>query len=225
MQRLAIALVLVTLIASSASAAVPNWYAVVLRTCEEGVSQLELRMSADEDVPVELPVSVTVTRKTVLPGFEDPVLLTAEPVPMVDYGGYETVVLTEPQFSDDRIGIYEIRTQWANGEEHLEGEYEHSCSAHPYLMRGRLITNNEFEPCEGIGLLECPTVSIADLEFLQYVGTGQMVDIYGWPIWLAGVDQCGISITNVEPLPEGEGCEGVVATQPMSWGAVKGLYR
>lgn len=217
-------ILIVILCLSTTAAAYPPWSIGLGRVCEEGVSQLRLYLGSIEDPGIELPVSATVVRTTLIPGFDEPVLVTTEAVPMVEPGGWETVILDEPQYDDDVLGYYEVYSQWADGSERLEDTLRHSCDE-PYLIRGRLLDDSTVEPCTGIGLLECTSVDIADLEFLQYVGTGQYVDIYGYPIWVESVSNCGVAITNVIPVPEGEGCEGVVATEARSWSAVKSLYR
>ncbi len=224
MHRIAIVSLLVLLMASSALAA-PTWGVSFSRICEDAVTQLRVIVwNEDPDHP-NLPEEFTIIRTTTAPGLADPLVLTTDPIPLPPYGEQTVVLLPDPGVPAEAIGYYECWATFGDGSEVLTDEGALSCVTDPYLMRALLITDDVAEPCEGIGLLECTSVLLSDLDMLDYVGTGELVDIYGWPVWLNDVNSCGINVTRIEPLDDGATCKGVVALQPKSWSSVKSFYR
>lgn len=224
MPRVAVVFLILTLLASGALAA-QTFGVFYERICEDIATQLRVTVwNQDLDNP-NLPEEFTVIRRTTAPGLAEPLLLTETPIPLPGYMEEVTVVVPDPGLSAGAIGYYEAWAHYADGDEVLMSEGGLSCVANPYLMRARLVTDDLADPCENIGLLECTSVLLADLDLLQYVGTGELLDIYGWPVWLDGPSACGISVTVIEPLGEGATCTDVVAVEPRSWSAVKSLYR
>ncbi len=225
MMRIATASTLLLLLLVSGALAAPTWGINFHRVCDELVTQLQVTVwNNDFDNPT-LPTEFTVIRTTTAPGLADPLLLTETPIPMPDFGEETTVLLDDPDLPANAIGYYQCWAHSPGGDDVLVSESSASCVDEPYLMRARLLTDDTAEACEGIGLLECTQVQLSDPSMLEFVGTGELVDIYGWPVWLHSVDSCGISVLRIEPLGEGATCEGVVAVQAASWSAVKSLYR
>lgn len=224
MKHLLITALIVLAIASQATAA-PTIGISVGRVCDEAFNQVAVRIFnwEPDDNPYR-PTEFTVIRRTTAPGLDDSIELTSTPIPLPPYGEESVVYLPEPYLAEDAIGYYEGWAHYEDGYEYLMFDGADSCVEDPYLLRGYLMSEYEVLPCEGIGLLECSTVSFGDLDFLQYVGSGEMLDIYGWPVALGGVSNCGIAITHIEPLGEGATCEETVASQDLSWSTVKALF-
>ena len=220
-------LIVVSLLVFAFAAQAPAWpqYGIsVSRVCEEALNQVRIRVfNYGFDNPM-LPDEFTVIRRTTAPGLDEPWLVTETPIPLPEYGEIVTIMIPEPDLPADAIGYYEGWAHWDDGDEQLMFDEEDSCVDHPYLLRGRLLTEYEVQPCEGIGLMECTIVSIVNVEFLQYVGTGEMLDIYGWPAWITDAQNCGIAISHIEPLGMGATCSDPVGTQARSWSAVKALF-
>lgn len=225
MLRIATASTVLLLLLAANALAFPTWGVDFARVCSEMLTQLEVTVwNNDFDNPT-LPTGFTIIRTTTAPGLADPLQLTATPIPMPADGEQTTVLLDDPDLPANAIGYYQVWAHAPDGDEVLFSEAASSCVDEPYLMRALLVTAEETDPCEDIGLLECGQVQLSDPSMLEFVGTGELVDIYGWPVWLHGVASCGISVLRIEPLGAGATCEGVVAVQSESWSSVKSLYR
>ncbi len=134
-------------------------------------------------------------------------------------------VLADPGIGPEDVGYYEVTVRWPDGSVYnIETAYL-SCTAEPFVMRGYLLTNDSFLPCVGMGLLECDTVILQYGDINQYVGTGELLDIYGWPQDFNGRTDCGVLVVRVEPLGIGTACEGPVPVTATTWSAVKAYYR
>jgi len=224
MNRIAIVCLIVMLTATSAMAAWPIVFVSMERICEGGANQLAVTVQNWADPDPGPDMGFTVTRRTTAPGLADPLLLTPELMPLPPYGETVTHLLPDPGLPAAGIGYYEGFFH-DGGFDYLDLEAESSCVEHPYLMRGYLVNEDVVNPCNDIGLLECTDVLINDVDLLQYVGSNEMLDFYGWPIWLDGVGDCAVTITHIVPLGDDATCQDPVVTESHSWSAVKSIFR
>jgi hypothetical protein len=132
---------------------------------------------------------------------------------------------SDPQIGVEDIGYFEADLAWPDGTIYDTFTTQVSCTAQPYLMRGWLMTNDVFQPCTGLGLLECESVNLLYWELEQYVGSYELLEIYGWTQYLDAVDDCLVTVVAIESLGEGVACQDVVALTPMTWDSLKSCYR
>lgn len=175
------------------------------------------------DPEIEL-YTVTVRRVTTAPDMLPEALLTPEPVWLTP-GDYTHLVLPDPGVGPGDIGYYEIEIRYFDGLLYDSFYTWRSCTEDPFLMRGYLVESTMFVPCTGQEMLECGIVSLFYGDMNQYVGTNELLEIYGWVITLNGRDQCSVSVTRIEPLGAGVGCDDIVPAASMSWGTLKARYR
>jgi hypothetical protein len=169
-------------------------------------------------------VMLTVRRVQDAPGLQgEQLLLDAVELPSAE--NPTQFLLPDPELGVQDIGYYEAVVTWADGSPYGSWSTQIACTEEPYLMRGWLLDDSTFQPCTGLGLLECDTVTLMYADMLQYVGTWELLEIYGWTEYLADRDDCWVTVTAIESLGVGTMCEEVVATAPVAWGAVKARYR
>ena len=135
------------------------------------------------------------------------------------------LVLPDPVIGPGDLGYFEATIFWTDGTEYGTFSDVLSCSEDPFLMRGWLNTDSEFEPCTGMELLECDTVTLHYVDLLQYVGTGELLEIYGWPEYLDERDDCWVRVESIVSLGIGTSCEDPVGLEPTSWSSLKARYR
>jgi hypothetical protein len=152
------------------------------------------------------------------------VLLTPEFVAPPANWGYLEQQISDPGLTTNQLGQYVLYYHDEHGNRQEVDRVWHTCGE-PIVARGRLLTTYAFEPCAGVCLLECTSVDIAFVDDLQYVGTGEIVELRGWPAVYNGPDDCSVAIADVVPLGAGATCADSSPAQAASWGAVKSLYR
>jgi hypothetical protein len=153
-----------------------------------------------------------------------PVSLTPEFIAPPSNWGYVVHRISDPGLTIQKLGQYVLYYHDENGARREVDRAWHTCGD-PIIARGRLLTTYAFAPCTEVCLLECTSVDIAYVDDLQYVGTGEIVELRGWPVIYAAPDDCSITIADVVPLGAGATCADSSPTQAVSWGTVKSLYR
>jgi hypothetical protein len=164
-------------------------------------------------------------RRTVVPGLDPVVDLGDGWLPMPPPGESWQTVWTDADIDAHALGFFEVWGSWVEGGEVLLDAEELSLAEHPYVLRGRLIGDNRVDPCTGTGLLECQNVTLANSDWWNQYGNGPLLDIYGWPVQYADLDDCTIHVTWIGPLPEDGDCDDPMATTGMPWSTVRALYR
>lgn len=157
-----------------------------------------------------------------------PDMLGAEPLiesALVPENQQFSLVLTDPGVGPGDLGYFEATIYWLDGTEYGTFTDVLSCSEDPFLMRGWLNTDSQFEPCTGLELLECDTVTLHYVDLLQYVGTGELLEIYGWPEYLDERDDCWVQVESIVSLGIGTSCEDPVGLESTTWSSLKARYR
>jgi len=151
-------------------------------------------------------------------------LLTPEPVDL-PLGEVTTLTFTEPGIDAGGTGLYSVDIYWYDGS--LYGQYPAaaSCAGEPLLMRGFLVDDATFVPCAGQGLSECTQISLFYGSLNQYIGGGRLLEVFGWFDAFDDLQNCAVTITEINSLGFGGNCDDVVPATPLSWGGLKARYR
>ncbi len=168
-------------------------------------------------------MAMDVRRVESAPDMAGEVLLAADVA--IPHGATQEFVLADPGLGAGEIGFYEVVMKYPGGSVYDTETVQRSCSAEPYLMRGYLVDTYLFAPCSGVGLLECDTVSLFYGDMNVHVGTGEMLDVYGWVETLNARDNCSVQVMRIEPLGAEARCEDAVGVTTATWSAVKAYYR
>jgi hypothetical protein len=214
-------LILLLTAATAGAQGVPGPMEINVSTACEG-DAFVLRVSVlniDPDVG-----SMSVTRVTTAPDMLPELLLTADPVAL-PWNEITEVSLPDPGVGPGDLGIYEIELFWNDGSSYYVYQATRSCVDEPFLMRGYLLDTTEFLPCTDQGLLECDIVSLLYGDMNAYVGSNELLEIYGWPISLDARDNCAVTVYSIASLGTQTGCDDVVPAATVSWGAAKARYR
>jgi len=169
-------------------------------------------------------MTMDVRRAEIAPDMAGPLVLATGLIIPPAAQGLE-FVFPDPGLGPEDVGIYEATVKWPDGSLYDVFSAQLSCTEEPYVMRGYLVTNDVFEPCTGLGLLECDAVTLQYGDMNTYVGTGELLEIYGWPQTLDSRQDCSVRVVRIDPLGIGVACEDVVPVMEASWSAVKAFYR
>jgi hypothetical protein len=133
------------------------------------------------------------------------------------------LVVPDPAIPPGGIGLYEVvlTTEWGETLPPFSGHA--SCVDAP-LMLGHLRSDYEFEACETGSLYACPFVELNYGELYQYAGSFQVLEIRGHIQQFETRDDCWVLVTDIVPL-ERTDCEPPTPATPLTWGALKSLYR
>lgn len=209
-------------LAPAAALALP-FGAEITRIDGPGPLRFEVEVYAAADA-LDPPDQWLLRRRNTAPKLDGPLLMadwTVFPAP----GDHQTQSFTDGDVAGLGVGIYEVRALWDDGRELAIEAASLSLVEHPYLMRGTLVSEIEVEACAGIDLLECSEVELTNLDWWQDIGPGVLLDIYGWPVRLEGQTNCKVLVTWVEVMPPDANCDSPMATDRVSWSAVRALYR
>jgi hypothetical protein len=120
-------------------------------------------------------------------------------------------------------GLYEVVLTAYYGDV-LPAYYDHlSCTEVP-VMVGHMWTDGDFEPCDMGSLYMCDQVDLAFAEDTQYIGSWQVLEIYGFPQAYNDRDDCRIQVMDIVPLAQTD-CDIPIAVNTATWGALKSTYR
>ena len=169
-------------------------------------------------------MTMDVRRTETAPDMAGPLVLATGLVIPPGQQGLE-FVFPDPGIGPGDVGMYEVEVKWPGGSLYDVFSDQFSCAAEPYLMRGYLLTNDIFQPCTGLGLLECDAVTLLYGDMNIHVGTGELLEIYGWPQVLDSRQDCSVLVVRIDSLGVGTACEDVVPSLKRSWSTVKALYR
>lgn len=152
-------------------------------------------------------------------------LITPEPLAIPDdpWGWVEYTLLDDPP-EQGKYFLYQVfAIDEYEGLVPVGGDFDLSYAACgvAVLTRGYLTSTMSISPCPDDCWPLCPFLYTLDPAFHQYVGTGQIVDIYGI-IGFGMIPPCIIHVDSVAIF--GETC-GPIPAQRVSWGAAKSLYR
>lgn len=140
----------------------------------------------------------------------------------VDQGVTELLV-PDPGILPGGAGLYEVVLTTFYGDV-LPAYYDHlSCTEVP-VMVGHMWTDGVFEPCDTESLYMCDQVDLAFAEDTQYIGSWQVLEIYGFPQAYNDRDDCRIQVMDIVPRVETQ-CQGPVPVSAATWGALKSTYR
>lgn len=176
-------------------------------------------------------LSLMIYRDTVIPNAGASRLnITPEPVPAPAVGEGLEFVFTDPdvnpQENPGTAGLYIIEGIWPDGSSAGSIDTWVSCGETWHMTRGYLIDDLTIQPCEGSGLLECTDAQLLYGDLSVWVGSNELLDFYG-DIDNSDPesDPCNMTIYDIVPVGPGALCEGVVATEGVSWSGIKAIYR
>lgn len=212
--------VLLALFFNLASAIPPPIHVTMSTTCDGDAMQVQVWVENWIEETIYLTVKRTESAPDML---GESILVESLAVPSENqpFG----IVLPDPGIGPEDLGFYEAMVFLSDGSEYTVFTEQLSCTEEPYLMRGWLVSDSIFQPCAGLGLLECEEVTLLYGDMNEFVGTGELLEIHGWLNYLEARDECEVIVTAIESLGAGAACEDVVALSPSSWDAVKARYR
>jgi hypothetical protein len=133
------------------------------------------------------------------------------------------LLVPDPGIQPGGAGLYEVVLMTSYGY-NIPAYYDHlSCTEVP-VMVGHMWTDGEFEPCDTESLYMCDQVDLAFAEDTQYIGSWQVLEVYGFPQAFNARDDCRIQVMDIVPREE-TACPGPVPVNAATWGALKSTYR